>query len=75
SQEFAYGAHIIVHATTNYIDGHASSLGGIVIDGVNFDWTNGKYPELVEPDPSYHVVSYVQNFGAAAYIVKARVQL
>ena len=74
-QAFEHGANIIVHSTTKYIDGHASSLGGIVIDGGNFDWTNGKYPELVEPDPSYHGVSYVQNFGAAAYIVKARVQL
>ncbi|PEW04265.1 O-acetylhomoserine aminocarboxypropyltransferase [Bacillus cereus] len=74
-QAFEHGANIIVHSTTKYIDGHASSLGGIVIDGGNFDWTNGKYPELVKPDPSYHGVSYVQNFGAAAYIVKARVQL
>ncbi|MGD6889935.1 bifunctional O-acetylhomoserine aminocarboxypropyltransferase/cysteine synthase [Bacillus mobilis] len=74
-QAFEHGANIIVHSTTKYIDGHASSLGGIVIDGGNFDWTNGKYPEFVEPDPSYHGVSYVQNFGAAAYIVKARVQL
>ncbi|HHQ2457944.1 bifunctional O-acetylhomoserine aminocarboxypropyltransferase/cysteine synthase [Bacillus cereus group sp. MYBK245-2] len=74
-QAFEHGANIIVHSTTKYIDGHASSLGGIVIDGGSFDWTNGKYPELVEPDPSYHGVSYVQNFGAAAYIVKARVQL
>ncbi|MED0997500.1 bifunctional O-acetylhomoserine aminocarboxypropyltransferase/cysteine synthase [Bacillus mobilis] len=74
-QAFEHGANIIVHSTTKYIDGHASSLGGIVIDGGNFDWTNGKYAELVEPDPSYHGVSYVQNFGAAAYIVKARVQL
>ncbi|OOZ87439.1 bifunctional O-acetylhomoserine aminocarboxypropyltransferase/cysteine synthase [Bacillus cereus] len=74
-QAFEHGANIIVHSTTKYIDGHASSLGGIVIDGGNFDWKNGKYPELVEPDPSYHGVSYVQNFGAAAYIVKARVQL
>ncbi|MEH7279030.1 bifunctional O-acetylhomoserine aminocarboxypropyltransferase/cysteine synthase [Bacillus toyonensis] len=74
-QAFEHGANIIVHSTTKYIDGHASSLGGIVIDGGNFDWTKGKYPELVEQDPSYHGVSYVQNFGAAAYIVKARVQL
>ncbi|MEC3127825.1 PLP-dependent transferase, partial [Bacillus tropicus] len=46
-QAFEHGANIIVHSTTKYIDGHASSLGGIVIDGGNFDWTNGKYPELV----------------------------
>ncbi|MFD3446782.1 bifunctional O-acetylhomoserine aminocarboxypropyltransferase/cysteine synthase [Microbacteriaceae bacterium 4G12] len=72
---FEHGANIIVHSTTKYVDGHASSLGGVVIDGGNFDWTNGKFPELVEPDTSYHGVRYVQNFGAAAYIVKARVQL
>ena len=72
---FEHGANIVVHSTTKYIDGHASSLGGIVIDGGNFDWTNGKFSELVEPDPSYHGVSYVQKFGKAAYIVKARVQL
>jgi O-acetylhomoserine (thiol)-lyase len=70
---FEHGANIVVHSTTKYIDGHASSLGGIVIDGGNFDWS--KFPEFVEPDPSYHGVSYVQKFGRAAYIVKARVQL
>ena len=70
---FEHGANIVVHSTTKYIDGHASSLGGIVIDGGNFDWS--KFPEFVEPDPSYHGVSYVNKFGQAAYIVKARVQL
>lgn len=65
-QAFEHGANIIVHSTTKYIDGHASSLGGIVIDGGNFDWTNGKYPELVEPDPSYHGVSYVQKFWCSS---------
>ncbi|MGG2063329.1 bifunctional O-acetylhomoserine aminocarboxypropyltransferase/cysteine synthase [Bacillus sp. S14(2024)] len=70
---FEHGANIVVHSTTKYIDGHASSLGGIVIDGGNFDWS--KFPEFVEPDPSYHGVSYVERFGQAAYIVKARVQL
>ncbi|MCP8968030.1 bifunctional O-acetylhomoserine aminocarboxypropyltransferase/cysteine synthase [Ectobacillus ponti] len=72
---FEHGANIVVHSTTKYADGHASAMGGIVVDGGNFDWTNGKYQELVEPDPSYHGVRYVQDFGAAAYIVKARVQL
>ncbi|HDX9587299.1 TPA: bifunctional O-acetylhomoserine aminocarboxypropyltransferase/cysteine synthase [Bacillus pseudomycoides] len=70
---FEHGANIVVHSTTKYIDGHASSLGGIVIDGGNFDWS--KFPEFVEPDPSYHGVSYVEKFGPAAYIAKARVQL
>ncbi|GGE79176.1 bifunctional O-acetylhomoserine aminocarboxypropyltransferase/cysteine synthase [Priestia taiwanensis] len=72
---FEHGANIIVHSTTKYADGHATSLGGVVIDGGNFDWTNGDYLEFVEPDPSYHGVKYVEAFGAAAYIVKARVQL
>ncbi|WP_020059718.1 bifunctional O-acetylhomoserine aminocarboxypropyltransferase/cysteine synthase [Bacillus sp. 123MFChir2] len=70
---FEHGANIVVHSTTKYIDGHASSLGGIVIDGGNFEWS--KFPEFVESDPSYHGVSYVKKFGQAAYIVKARVQL
>ncbi|CAM4076319.1 bifunctional O-acetylhomoserine aminocarboxypropyltransferase/cysteine synthase [Bacillus manliponensis] len=72
---FEHGANIVVHSTTKYIDGHATSLGGVVIDGGNFDWTKGKFPELVERDESYRGVRYVQDFGAAAYIVKARVQL
>ncbi len=74
-QPFAHGANIVVHSTTKYIDGHASSVGGVVIDGGNFNWDNGKYPELVLPDESYHGVQYLKDFGAAAYIVKARVQL
>lgn len=73
---FEFGADIIVHSTTKYMDGHASVLGGCVIDGGRFDWTNGKYPELVEPDESYHGVSYVNKFGVGqAYIAKARNQL
>jgi O-acetylhomoserine (thiol)-lyase len=72
---FQHGANIIVHSTTKYIDGHASSLGGVVIDGGNFNWDNGKFSELINPDPSYHGVQYTKDFGAAAYIVKARVQL
>ncbi|QGU96347.1 bifunctional O-acetylhomoserine aminocarboxypropyltransferase/cysteine synthase [Clostridium bovifaecis] len=69
------GANIVVHSATKYIDGHASSIGGIIVDGGNFDWDNGKYPELTEPDPTYHGIRYVERFGNAAYIVKARVQL
>lgn len=72
---FEHGANIIIHSATKYTDGHATSLGGIVIDGGNFDWDNGKFPELVDPDPSYHGLKYVESFGNAAYIVKARVQL
>ena len=69
-----HGANIVVHSATKYIDGHATSVGGIIVDGGNFDWNNGKYPELVEPDPSYHGLSYTETFGDAAYIVKARMQ-
>jgi O-acetylhomoserine (thiol)-lyase len=71
---FKLGANIIVHSATKYIDGHATSLGGVVIDGGNYDWTNGKFPELTEPDPSYHGVRYVESFKKAAYISKARAQ-
>lgn len=72
---FEYDVDIIIHSATKYTDGHGTSVGGIVIDGGSFNWDNGKFPELVEPDPSYHGVSYVRDFGAAAYITKARVQL
>lgn len=71
---FEHGANIVVHSATKYIDGHATSLGGVVIDGGNFDWNNGKYPELTEPDPSYHGVRYLASFKRAAYIAKARAQ-
>ncbi len=68
------GADIVVHSTTKYFDGHATSLGGVIVDGGKFDWDNGKYPEMTEEDPSYHGLKYVEKFGPAAYIVKARVQ-
>lgn len=71
---FEFGADIVIHSTTKYIDGHATSVGGIIVDSGNFDWNNGKFPGLVEPDPSYHGLSYTENFKNAAYIVKARVQ-
>lgn len=69
------GADIVIHSTTKYTDGHATSVGGVVIDGGSFNWDNGKFPELVEPDPSYHGIQYVKDFGPAAYITKARVQM
>lgn len=72
---FEHGVDIIIHSTTKYTDGHATSIGGVVIDGGSFNWDNGKFPELVEPDPSYHGIQYVRDFGKAAYITKARVQL
>lgn len=72
---FEYGANIIIHSATKYIDGHATSVGGVVIDGGNFNWDNGKYPELTEPDPSYHGLRYLESFKEKAYIVKLRVTL
>ncbi|WP_314064081.1 O-acetylhomoserine aminocarboxypropyltransferase/cysteine synthase family protein [uncultured Vagococcus sp.] len=69
------GADIVVHSTSKYIDGHASAVGGIVVDGGKFNWDNGKYPELVEPDESYHGVRYVADFGQGAYTTKLRVQI
>ena len=72
---FEYGADIVVHSTTKYMDGHAIQVGGAIVDSGKFDWENGKFPSLVEPDESYHGVSYVKDFGKLAYITKARVQL
>ena len=72
---FDYGADIIVHSTSKYTDGHAVSLGGIVIDSGKFNWENGKYPELTEPDSSYHGMQYTKEFKEAAYITKVRVHL
>lgn len=72
---FEFGADIVTHSTSKYMDGHAIQLGGVIVDSGNFDWTNGNFPEFVEPDESYHGVVYTQNFGKAAYITKARVQM
>ena len=73
---FEFGAEIVTHSTSKYMDGHANVLGGVVIDSGNFDWEgSGKFPELTTPDESYHGVVYTQQFGKAAYVTKARVQL
>lgn len=72
---FKFGADIIVHSTSKYMDGHATSLGGVIVDSGNFDWTSGKFPEFTEPDESYHGVVYTKDFGKAAFITKARVQM
>ncbi len=73
---FEFGADIVTHSTTKYMDGHAQVVGGVVVDSGKFDWEKaGKYPELTEPDESYHGVVYTRDFGAAAYVTKARVQL
>ena len=70
-----WGADIVVHSTTKYMDGHAVQGGGVIVDSGNFDWTNGKFPEFTEPDESYHGTIYTKQYGKAAYIVKARMQL
>jgi len=71
-----FGADIVVHSATKFIGGHGSSIGGLIIDGGKFDWkASGKFPSLVDPDPSYHGISYVETFKEQAYIIKARVQL
>ena len=72
-----FGADIVVHSTSKYLDGHALGLGGAIIDSGKFDWVahKDKFPEFSEPDSSYHGCVYTEAFGAAAYIVKARAQL
>ena len=72
-----WGADIVTHSTTKYMDGHAVAFGGAIVDSVNFDWEaqGDKYACLVEPDESYHGVSYTKTFGKGAYITKATVQL
>ena len=72
---FEFGANIVTHSTTKYLDGHATSVGGVVVEGGNYNWANGKFPELSEPDPSYHGLVYTDTVPAAPYSVKLRVQL
>lgn len=73
---FEFGADIVTHSTSKYMDGHAVSLGGAVVDSGNFDWAkSGKFPEFTTPDDSYHGVCYAEKFGKAAFITKARAQL
>ena len=72
---FEYGADIIMHSTSKYMDGHALQVGGVIVDSGRFDWTAGDFPGLTEPDESYHGISYVGTYGKLAYILKARMQL
>lgn len=72
---FEFGADIVIHSTTKYMDGHALQVGGVIVDGGKFDWANGNFPCLTEPDESYHGVSYTKTYGNKAYITKARMQL
>ena len=74
---FEWGADIVIHSTTKYMDGHATSVGGVIVDSGNFDWEaqGDKFPGLTQPDESYHGLTYTRSFGKGAYITKATVQL
>lgn len=73
---FEFGADIVTHSTTKYMDGHATQVGGVIVDSGNFDWTqNDKFPGLTTPDESYHGITYTERFGKGAYITKAVAQL
>lgn len=70
-----WGADIVVHSTSKYMDGHAVQVGGVIVDSGKFDWTNGKFPCMTEPDESYHGIVYTEQYSFAPFIVKARMQL
>lgn len=70
-----WGADIVVHSTSKYMDGHAVQVGGVIVDSGRFDWTGGKFPCLTEPDESYHGIVYTRDYPAAPYLTKARMQL
>ena len=72
---FEFGADIVIHSTTKYMDGHAVQGGGVIVDSGNFDWSKGNFSELTEPDESYHGIIYTETYGKLAYILKARMQL
>ena len=73
---FSHGVDIAVHSATKFIGGHGTTIGGVIVDSGKFDWAaSGKFPQLVDEDPSYHNISYTRDVGAAAFIVVARVQL
>jgi O-acetylhomoserine (thiol)-lyase len=74
---FEWGAHIITHSTTKFLGGHGTSIGGAIVDGGNFDWTSGRFPNFTMPDPSYHGLVYANllEAGLPPFIIKARVQV
>lgn len=72
---FEWGADIVIHSTSKYMDGHAVQVGGIIVDGGSFDYTNGKFPDFTEPDESYHGIVYTRDYPDCPYIIKARMQL
>lgn len=72
---FEYGADIVIHSTSKYMDGHALQVGGVIVDSGKFDYTNGNFPDFTEPDESYHGTVYTRDYSFAPYIIKARMQL
>ncbi len=70
-----HGANLVIHSTTKFIDGHATSVGGVIVDGGNFNWKNPKFPEFNTPDPTYNQVIYSERFKETAFIVKAKNQI
>lgn len=72
---FEFGADIVVHSTSKYMDGHAVQVGGVIVDSGKFNWKNGNFPGFTEPDESYHGIIYTKTYGDLAYILKARMQL
>ncbi|MEZ2458688.1 O-acetylhomoserine aminocarboxypropyltransferase/cysteine synthase family protein [Salinicoccus roseus] len=70
-----HGAHVVVHSATKFLGGHGTSIGGVIVDGGNFNWDNGKFPGLTEPDASYHDLVFTDAFGPAAYAFKIRTTL
>lgn len=72
---FELGADIVIHSTSKYMDGHAVQVGGVIVDSGKFNWENGNFPCLTEPDVTYHGISYTKKYGNLAYILKARMQL
>ena len=72
---FEYGADVVIHSTSKYMDGHALQVGGVIVDSGKFDYTNGNFPDFTEPDESYHGTIYTKDYAFAPYIIKARMQL
>ena len=72
---FDFGADIVVHSTSKYMDGHALQVGGVIVDSGRFDWACGGFPDFTQPDMSYHGITYTGAYGESAFIVKARMQL
>jgi len=67
-----YGVHVVIHSLTKYLGGHGNSIGGLVVDGGNYPWGNGRFPDLIEPDASYHGVEFYKTFGNIAYALRLR---